>query len=129
MHYEENATYHVFNRSNEKVFLNRENYLFFLEKLRKYILPFADILAYCLMPNHFHLLVNIKSEGAKHLNVKGKEEMQYFPNAMGLITSSYTQAINKKKGRRGSLFSHSLKAKILNNTNADYGINCFMLSS
>jgi hypothetical protein len=78
------------------------------------------------MPNHFHLLVNIKPEGAKQLNIKGKEDMQFFPNAMGLITSSYSQAINKQQGRRGSLFAHSVKAKMLNDKNGDYGINCFM---
>ena len=63
------------------------------------------------MPNHFHLLVNIKTEGVKFLSVKGKEEMQYFPNALGLITSSYTQAVNKQLNRKGSMFSHSVKQK------------------
>lgn len=39
--------YHVFNRGNnsQTVFFNQENYLFFLEKLRKNILPHTDILA------------------------------------------------------------------------------------
>jgi putative transposase len=42
------------------VFYNRENYLFFLRKLRIHIMPFADVLAWCLMPNHFHLMVEVK---------------------------------------------------------------------
>ena len=54
--------YHVYNRGNnsQTIFYTRENYLFFLEKLRKYILPHADVLAWCLMPNHFHLMILVK---------------------------------------------------------------------
>jgi putative transposase len=53
--------YHVFNRGNnsQTVFYNRENYLFFLDKIRKSILPHADVLAWCLMPNHFHLMISV----------------------------------------------------------------------
>ncbi len=56
--------YHVFNRGNnsQTVFFNRENYLFFLDKIRKSILPHADILAWCLMPNHFHLMISVVNE-------------------------------------------------------------------
>ena len=56
------CTYHVFNRSNETVFYNRENYIFFLGKIREHILPYADVLSYCLMPNHFHLLCHEKTK-------------------------------------------------------------------
>lgn len=53
--------YHVYNRGNnsQTIYFTRENYLFFLEKLRKYILPHADVLVWCLMPNHFHLMISV----------------------------------------------------------------------
>ena len=56
--------YHVFNRGNnlQTVFFIRENYLFFLDKIRKSILPHANILAWCLMPNHFHLMIEVVNE-------------------------------------------------------------------
>ena len=41
-------------------FFSRENYLYFLNKIRKHILPHADILAWCLMPNHFHIMIYVK---------------------------------------------------------------------
>jgi putative transposase len=66
MHFEENYTYHIYNRSNEMVFRTDYNYEFFLEKFKKHILPFADILVYCLMPNHLHLMVQVNSEGANY---------------------------------------------------------------
>lgn len=53
--------YHIFNQGNngQRIFFNRENYLFFLKKTTEFILPYADILAWCLMPNHFHFMVYV----------------------------------------------------------------------
>lgn len=126
MFLEEGCTYHIYNRSNEIIFYNRENYLFFLRKIRQLVLPNADILAYCLMPNHFHLIVTIKSEGAKFYENKRVNEMQHISRAIGTVQSSYTQALNKLLGRRGSLFAHRIKAKLLTHTSNTYSLNCFM---
>ncbi|MFZ4414303.1 MAG: hypothetical protein ACOYOV_14565, partial [Bacteroidales bacterium] len=62
MQFEQGHIYHIYNQGNNKqhIFFKRENYLFFLQKIRKHILPYADVLAWCLMPNHFHLLVYVK---------------------------------------------------------------------
>ncbi|QQS50361.1 MAG: hypothetical protein IPM71_12330 [Bacteroidota bacterium] len=51
--------YHVFNKSvgGEFLFKNHENYRYFMEKYRKYVSPFAETLAWCLMPTHFHFLI------------------------------------------------------------------------
>lgn len=56
------TSYHIFNHANgfENVFREAENYRYFLEKYRMYILPIAETYAYCLMPNHFHLVVRIR---------------------------------------------------------------------
>ena len=58
-----NFYYHVFNRTNNKelLFLDDEDRRAFLERLVTYILPYADIFTYCLLGNHFHLLVRVKS--------------------------------------------------------------------
>ena len=126
MYYKEDCTYHIFNRSNETVFYNRENYLFFLKKIREYVLPNANILSYCLMPNHFHLILTVKPEGVINIENEKLEEMQVLSRAIGTTLSSYTQAINKQQGRRGSLFAHKTKAKILNEAKDEYALNCFM---
>ena len=56
------TSYHIFNRANgfENVFRTEENFRYFLEKVRLYISPIAETYAYCLMPNHFHLVVRIR---------------------------------------------------------------------
>jgi putative transposase len=125
MHFEEDYTYHVYNRSNECVFYSRSNYLFFLNKVRKNILPLANILAYCLMPNHFHFLLNVKKKGAEFINENHRKNTQLLSKEIGNIISSYTQAINKQQNRRGSLFSHKTKAKMLNFRDGDYVKACF----
>lgn len=53
--------YHVYNRGNNSnpIFFERENYYFFLKKMRRHLLPYCDILAWCLMPNHFHWLIYV----------------------------------------------------------------------
>lgn len=55
-------SYHIFNHANgfENVFCREENFLYFLEKYWLYISPVAETYAYCLMPNHFHVVVRIR---------------------------------------------------------------------
>ena len=59
---EKGHIYHIYNQGNnrQKIFFNRENYFFFLGKMKEYIMPYADIMAWCLMPNHFHWMVYVK---------------------------------------------------------------------
>ena len=56
--------YHLYNRSNNKepLFKNVGNRLYFLQKYKQYVAPFCHTFAYCLLPNHFHFLIQIKSE-------------------------------------------------------------------
>ena len=63
MIFEKGNSYHLHNQGNNKqnIFFTRENYLFFLNKVKKNILSHADILAWCLMPNRFHLMIYVHS--------------------------------------------------------------------
>jgi putative transposase len=53
--FEAGQYYHIYNRGNNKenIFIEEKNYNYFLEKIKKYILPIADVYAYCLLKNHF----------------------------------------------------------------------------
>lgn len=104
MELETNKYYHLYNRSNnhEQLFRNRDNYIYFLEKYRKYISPFVDTLAYCLMPDHFHFSIFISSDNS--ILIKKN---------IGLLLSSYTKAINKSLSRVGSLFQEHTKTKLI----------------
>jgi putative transposase len=116
MHFEPGEAYHIYNRGNEKqpVFFSEKNYLFFLQKVRMEWLAFSDILAYTLMPNHFHFIIVPNKDGCRNIILKEKEtHMQELSKAIGKTLSSYTQGINIEKKRTGNLFQKKTKAKCL----------------
>lgn len=51
--------YHVYNQGNNKevIFNDHGDYISFLRRVRERVFPNADILSYCLMPNHYHFLI------------------------------------------------------------------------
>jgi putative transposase len=117
MNYEPENIYHLYNQGNnkQKIFYSDENYIFFIRKIRKYLLPHTDILAYCLMPNHFHILARIKPESCQKVLTKDKSKFnncnQIISHQIGIMLSSYTKAINKQEQRTGSLFRKRTKSK------------------
>ncbi|MFY0673847.1 MAG: transposase [Bacteroidia bacterium] len=102
----ENEFYHVYNRAVgiEKLFFSDENRRYFLLKLGEYLLPFSELHAYCLLDNHFHLLIRVNE------NVEDKK----LTNAFRSWFISYTKALNKQKGRNGGLFTRPFKRKHIN---------------
>ncbi len=120
MYFEPNGIYHIYNQGNnrQKIYYNRENYVFFTQKIRDHILPYVDILAWCLMPNHFHLMVEVKdfSRGAtlSRTPTKSLKAEIDLNHSIGVMLSSYTRAINKQENSTGSLFRQKTKAICLN---------------
>lgn len=135
---EPNNFYHIYNRGNasENLFYSTENYNYFLKKYLEYVEPIASTYSYCLMPNHFHFLIKIKTETElfKFLKETGKIpelkltqedfEMMYLnspPNLYSLhinkqfsnFFNGYSQAINKQQNRQGSLFLKQFKRKLI----------------
>jgi len=108
--------YHIYNQGNNRVriFYSRQNYFFFLNKIRTHIIPHADILAWCLMPNHFHLMAYVHSlEICKVIdhdhtlitdNAKANNYTVNINDSFGTALSSYTRSINLQENRTGSLF-------------------------
>lgn len=136
-----NRSYHIFNHANgfENIFTEDENYRFFLDKYNKYISPIAETYAYCLLPNHFHLVVRIrrkevieeliKNDENSNLSkvpnfgkVKISEKVEYYiSKQFANLFSCYTQSFNKVKKRRGSLFLKNFRREWIDNK--DYFLN------
>lgn len=110
--YVENAHYHIYNRGVEKriIFQDEQDYSTFLSYLKTYLTPPPDVFhrlnnfhgeitlsAYCLMPNHFHLLVKQNSKSA----------INYF---MRSLATKYSMYFNAKYKRVGTLFQGRYKA-------------------
>lgn len=117
--------YHIYNRGNNKenIFISDDNYSYFLSKWKKYIYPNIDTLAYCLMPNHFHFLIKVKSEDtfntllAEHSLTKSQRPSkteqininELLEKQFQKLFMSYSKAFNKQQNRTGSLFQKRFK--------------------
>lgn len=128
--------YHIYNRGNnrENLFYKEENYRYFLKKYDEYLSDYLDTYAYCLLPNHFHLLVRVKDNDAvltaARLSkfLKPSEAEERIPSLEGMVSVdrivseqfrrffiSYSQSINKQENRVGSLFQKNFKRKEVKN--------------
>ena len=82
------TVYHIYNHANgeENIFRSNENYYYFLKKYTEYIHPIAETHAYCLMPNHFHLMVRIRSEKEILEYLQVKKPTLLTPDLQGFKT-------------------------------------------
>ncbi len=86
--------YHVYNRTLAGVPLIFEtaNYAYFLRLVQRYRQPYgAGVIAYCLMPNHFHFLLR-------------QETDQPLSRFVAALLNAYVQALNRQQKRHGPLF-------------------------
>ena len=126
MQFFQNELYHIYNRGNNrrKIFYTPDNYIFFLKKVRRYLLPYCDILSYSLIPNHFHFLIH---SDERTIATKTIRDQVRNPLSEGirLLLSSYTQAINKQNKFTGSLFQQNTKAKPIVKGSRNYDLTVF----
>lgn len=126
MQLSEGNIYHIYNRGNYKqqIFFSDENYFHFLNLTNKYLSPSADILAWCLMPNHFHFLIHANEKSI--FPVQGSPmPVLSFSFGIRMLLSSYTKAINKAMGRHGNLFQQRTKSKLVNIPQKNYAETAF----
>ncbi len=109
--------YHIYNRgiNGANLFYSEKNYSYFLELYKKYINPVADTYAWCLLKNHFHFLVRIKSEKqiVEHYAIDFERALKKPSQQFSNFFNSYVQAINKAENRHGSLLEKPFKRKYI----------------
>lgn len=111
----ENGYYHLYNRGVEKrkIFLDHQDYAVFLSYLKYYLNPNqgsdpkslaneVEMIAFCLMPNHFHLLI-------KQITKNGITKL------MRAVCVKYVMYFNKKYSRVGTLFQGKYKGVLITN--------------
>jgi len=114
MQFEIGHLYHLYNQGNNRrqIFFTKANYFYFIQKIRTYILPYADIVCWCLMPNHFHMMLYIKSLNLckKQVLPSVNQKSRSINDSIGIMLRSYTRAINKQEQMSGSLFRQETKS-------------------
>ena len=99
--FEPGACYHVFGRGvdHQPIFFLAANWTFFLARLRRYATPdLAAVIAYCLMPNHYHLALRAHSTDLGSA-------------VMAPLLNSYAKAVNHQERCSGPLFSGTYRAR------------------
>lgn len=116
--FEPSGFYHVYNRTVAKnhLFLTSDDYLYFLQRYRKYTYRFAKTYAYCLLPNHFHFLIKIKDLN----DLKDEFDFEEDDDINELIIrkfsnfyNGYVQVFNHHHDRKGTLLNPNFKSKLI----------------
>jgi putative transposase len=101
MHYKVDSLYHVYNRGNngQQLFFRPKHYHHFLRLVRHNIAPYANLLAYCLMTNHFHLLLQPTPAGTLPTPGSASTTTQPLSRGIARLLSTYGQDLNQELGR------------------------------
>ena len=86
--------YHVYNRAaaQDQLFYHHGNYLHCLRLTKKFSLRYGvAVMAYCLMPNHYHFLLR-------------QEHDIHISKFVNVLFNAYVQAVNREQGRKGTMF-------------------------
>lgn len=108
--------YHIYNRgiNGTAIFNSDENKRYFLDLTGKYLNSNASIISFCLLDNHFHLLIKVESET--------KVITQAFSN----LFNAYSKAFNKQNNRTGSLFEKHFKRKKIDSEGYFRTVLCYI---
>lgn len=126
--FEAGQIYHVWTHANgdENIFRADSDFRSFLTRYGTHLHPVVETFAYCLMPNHLHLMVRIRSEQEtlsylreikKVSTLQGFDTLGGFSKCIsrqfGDLLNGYTQSYNYKYDRKGSLFIPNFKRKLI----------------
>lgn len=120
--------YHIYNRgiNGGNIFFEKQNYTHFLTRWAKYVEPVAETYAYCLLRNHFHILVRIRDLDkilgliqpdypADKAQKIIDDPSRYISYQFGHALNSYAKSINNKYKRTGSLLEERFERILIDN--------------
>lgn len=127
--FRESDFFHVYNRSNNKevIFPDDECFMSFLRLFKKYVADLVDVHAYCVLPNHFHFAIKVKSKkevlatlGGRKAHLLNRTQRAYMndPEGVGMhrllsrqfgnMFNAYAQSYNHGYKRKGNVFNTNM---------------------
>ena len=124
-----NSFYHIYNRgvNRQDIFFEPKNIAYFLKKYKQFVSPFMDTYAYCLLKNHFHIIIRTGDElrisrqaqvdMAKSTNTKAfaLSPSLMLGHAFSNLFKSYSLSINKAYNREGQLLEKPFRRILVDN--------------
>ncbi len=112
MNAEAGQLYHLYNQGNNKelLFAKDQDYLAFLRLTRRHLSPVCEIVAWCLMPNHFHFCIYAMEESVREIR-SGSFMIQQLSRGVGDLLSHYSAELNGAQNRTGARFRPRTKLK------------------
>lgn len=109
--------FHLYNRgvNGENLFKNEDSYRVFLEQYRYYCGKVFETWAWCLLKNHFHLLVWVKKDPAEPRRDGPGLFRLNASRQLGHLFNSFAQKVNKAHRRTGPLFESPFERKWVDN--------------
>jgi REP element-mobilizing transposase RayT len=129
--FQEDQFYHIYNRGTEgiTIFNDKEDYERFLQKMAYYLFPVWEVYAFCLLPNHFHLMARVRTEDEQQQLFQMLKQSQTGWKPFGQkydtfkllnpgsvwahCKNSHTKYYNHKYERSGSLFEGKYRRKVV----------------
>ena len=127
--------YHIYNQGNNRqtIFLQRRDYLTFLTLYKRLFPAHCSVIAWCLMPNHFHFMIHT-DERCNSIIKQGNIYLDPVTNSIRKLLSGYARIFNAQYQQSGSVFRQKTKSKCLSGIKIkpdseylvqDYYVNCF----
>ncbi len=116
----ENCVFHVYTRGIDRkpIFLSDRHFKSFLRKYERLVSPYVNTYAFCLLDNHFHFLIRIKSkqEIDKLIDLKQQPPRKvpvgiFVSRKIGNLLNSHAQMFNIATSRTGGLFESPFRRK------------------
>lgn len=136
--------FHIYNHAiaKENLFERDADYIYFLDKMKLHLTPVCSVLSYCLLPNHYHLLVQFKTEEElkKYFSHKIKsrysidelikQNEDYLSRQISQVFSNffntYAKHFNFVKSRTGTLFKRTFRRKEITDIVYLQKVICYM---
>lgn len=117
--------YHIYNKAValNLLFKNDDDYILFLSKFKLHVFDYVNVFSYCLLPNHFHFLIQIKDINLNELTLQQQNYInshgtsKFLSKQFSNFYNSYSKIYNKKYNRKGSLFLRPFKRIEITNEN------------